>query len=225
MSNIEIKRNLLGVYSIGYNCPNCNARLKSPLNDAGKTDSCPDCKHTFVVPGTEERERLRIQAEQKERQRAAEEKAAKAKPQPPTPPVANSPPPPPPNDRSAFAFEEPNVDGVAINISSIVKRPTKRYVALQTLIWTIRVIGALAAVVGVCLLGFVIAVFARTPEWDMNSLLIGLRELAMMGVNFLAASIVLFAFAESICVLLDTEENTRRTADNTEAMRKAMERQ
>ena len=66
MGSFEIKRSLLGRYSIGYDCPNCEGRLKSPLTDAGKTDFCPACKFQFVVPGSEERERIRIQSEKEE---------------------------------------------------------------------------------------------------------------------------------------------------------------
>jgi uncharacterized Zn finger protein (UPF0148 family) len=67
MPGIELKRALFGGgYTVGYECPNCKTRLKSPLDDAGKTDTCPDCKQTFVVPGSQERDQLRWQAEQEE---------------------------------------------------------------------------------------------------------------------------------------------------------------
>lgn len=67
MPGIELKRALFGGgYTVGYECPNCQTRLKSPLDDAGKTDTCPDCKKPFVVPGTQERDQLRWQAEQEE---------------------------------------------------------------------------------------------------------------------------------------------------------------
>src|SRR5262245_18592383 len=67
MPGIELKRSLFGGgYTVGYECPNCKTRLKSPLEDAGKTDTCPDCKQPFVVPGTQERDQLRWQAEHEE---------------------------------------------------------------------------------------------------------------------------------------------------------------
>src|SRR5215471_439870 len=67
MPGIELKRALFGGgYTVGYECPNCKTRLKSPLDDAGKTDTCPDCKQSFVVPGTQERDQLRWQAEHEE---------------------------------------------------------------------------------------------------------------------------------------------------------------
>lgn len=66
MPGIELKRTLFGGYTVGYDCPNCKSRLKSPLDDAGKTDTCPDCKQPFAVPGTQERDQLRWQAEQEE---------------------------------------------------------------------------------------------------------------------------------------------------------------
>jgi len=67
MPGIELKRALFGGgYTVGYECPNCKTRLKSPLEDAGKTDTCPDCQQPFVVPGTQERDQLRWQAEHEE---------------------------------------------------------------------------------------------------------------------------------------------------------------
>ena len=80
MGSIELKKSLFGGYTIGYDCPNCKARLKSPLSDAGQTDTCPDCKRQFTVPGTDEREKLRVQneTEELERKRIAIEKQAVA---------------------------------------------------------------------------------------------------------------------------------------------------
>src|SRR5215471_16687710 len=82
MPGIELKRSLFGGgYTVGYECPNCKTRLKSPLDDAGKTDTCPDCKHPFVVPGTQEREQLRWQAEHEEaarKRKALEEQETEA---------------------------------------------------------------------------------------------------------------------------------------------------
>ena len=34
-----------------YPCPNCDHELKSPVGDIGKGDACPECHHSFVVPG------------------------------------------------------------------------------------------------------------------------------------------------------------------------------
>ena len=45
------KRQLLGAKRVGYDCPRCASRLRSPLADAGKKDSCPDCNTFFIVPG------------------------------------------------------------------------------------------------------------------------------------------------------------------------------
>jgi len=67
MPGIELKRSLFGGgYTVGYECPHCKTRLKSPLEDAGKTDTCPDCTQPFVVPGAQERDQLRWQAEHEE---------------------------------------------------------------------------------------------------------------------------------------------------------------
>jgi hypothetical protein len=47
----EIKKTLLGSYNVKFDCPACSSRLTSPLVDAGRNDSCPDCNAKFTVPG------------------------------------------------------------------------------------------------------------------------------------------------------------------------------
>lgn len=59
---VEIKKGFLGGYTIGYDCRNCSSRLKSPLDDAGKPDTCPDCGTQFVVPGVAEKDRIHAEA-------------------------------------------------------------------------------------------------------------------------------------------------------------------
>ena len=54
----------------------CSAKLTSPLDDAGKTDTCPQCGTQFTVPGEYARDRIldeRDAAEQAERVKAAAE--------------------------------------------------------------------------------------------------------------------------------------------------------
>jgi uncharacterized Zn finger protein (UPF0148 family) len=58
-SRFVIKKGLLGGHSVAYECPKCSTGLKSPLDEAGKSDTCPQCGTQFVVPGTEERDRIR----------------------------------------------------------------------------------------------------------------------------------------------------------------------
>jgi DNA-directed RNA polymerase subunit RPC12/RpoP len=55
----RIKKSLFGSRSVQYDCPRCNAALSSSLDDAGKPDTCPDCGARFIVPGAEERDRIR----------------------------------------------------------------------------------------------------------------------------------------------------------------------
>lgn len=86
---VRIKKGIFGGFTVGYDCPNCATGLKSPLDDAGKSDTCPQCGKNLVVPGTLERERIRTheaeleeakrnskkeREEQRERQRVEEEK-------------------------------------------------------------------------------------------------------------------------------------------------------
>ena len=71
-SNFQIKKSLLGSYNISYNCPHCSTLLKSPLDDAGNTDTCPQCQRQLVVPGAAERDQIRtsekLDADKKKRE-------------------------------------------------------------------------------------------------------------------------------------------------------------
>lgn len=58
VKNWEITKNLLSEHTVHYQCSECETRLKSPLGDAGKTDSCPNCRASFTVPGDEHRKRI-----------------------------------------------------------------------------------------------------------------------------------------------------------------------
>jgi predicted RNA-binding Zn-ribbon protein involved in translation (DUF1610 family) len=75
--SVQVKKRLLGGYSLVYCCAMCQARLTSPLNDAGKSDNCPDCGAAFAVPGVEERER--ILGEQERKQAEKHRRAERAK--------------------------------------------------------------------------------------------------------------------------------------------------
>ncbi len=66
---IKIKKGIFGGRSIGYDCPHCSSRLKSPINDAGTSDTCPSCGGGFIVPGKEERDRICAQQELEARRR------------------------------------------------------------------------------------------------------------------------------------------------------------
>ena len=66
--NFQIKKRLLGGYSVKYECPRCKTGLSSALTDAGRVDACPDCQATFTVPGAKERDELQLRlAEDRER--------------------------------------------------------------------------------------------------------------------------------------------------------------
>ena len=64
---------MFGKHSVHYVCPKCGERLKSPLADAGKQDSCPDCRALFVVPGEQKRRQIEEAqlVEKREREAAA----------------------------------------------------------------------------------------------------------------------------------------------------------
>lgn len=75
MSSVRIIKNVFGTLRVVYECPHCKERLKSPLKDAGTSDSCPNCRARFIVPGADvlQREQARQQAEQ-ERKRAEQQR-------------------------------------------------------------------------------------------------------------------------------------------------------
>lgn len=60
---VEIKKRLLGGYSVCYECPHCSSDLQSPIDDAGQPDECPDCGKDLLVPGEAERDRVRRDVE------------------------------------------------------------------------------------------------------------------------------------------------------------------
>jgi hypothetical protein len=79
MARVDVTKNIFGKLRVGYDCPNCRERLRSPLRDAGNSDICPNCHTQFTVPGTDalrrQQEHLRAQKERKqaESQRKAEQ--------------------------------------------------------------------------------------------------------------------------------------------------------
>ena len=77
MGRIEFKKGLFGGRTVGYDCPKCTARLTSPLSHAGKTDNCPDCGTSYVVPGAGEQARIRaVKAAAAQQQLEREQNAA-----------------------------------------------------------------------------------------------------------------------------------------------------
>lgn len=69
---LEIKTSVLGRQSLSYDCPHCETGLTSPLDDAGKDDSCPECGGSFAVPGSVERHKIRAEEQQRREQREAD---------------------------------------------------------------------------------------------------------------------------------------------------------
>ena len=73
----SVSKNLIGLYTVKFECPNCNVSLSSPLKDAGNTDYCPDCGTEFVVPGKKEKQKAaKVAADKnKARQQARDKKS------------------------------------------------------------------------------------------------------------------------------------------------------
>src|SRR5689334_6055834 len=59
MIEFVVKKGAFGGFSVVYSCPRCSSGLKSRLDEAGKSDTCPDCGVVFVIPGKEECDRIR----------------------------------------------------------------------------------------------------------------------------------------------------------------------
>ncbi|MDZ4658981.1 MAG: hypothetical protein SH868_15500 [Bythopirellula sp.] len=78
---LEIKKGMLGGYSVGYDCPHCSTRLKSPIDDVGLSDTCPNCGREFAVPGKDERDRIRGEQELKDSRRRIEKEQAEQRKQ------------------------------------------------------------------------------------------------------------------------------------------------
>ncbi len=51
MPSPEIVKTLTGKLMVRYTCSGCQATLKSPINDIGQPDACPNCQKELTVPG------------------------------------------------------------------------------------------------------------------------------------------------------------------------------
>lgn len=80
---VELKADMFGRYSIGYDCPKCQERLISPIDDVGNPDACPSCHTILIVPGEKERSKLiesqRIAQSQREAELAQRQLAKELK--------------------------------------------------------------------------------------------------------------------------------------------------
>ena len=69
MGTTKYSRNRRGVCSVHYQCPSCRSALRSPLEEAGTEDHCPDCKRSFKVPGTTDIAKVRAELEREAKER------------------------------------------------------------------------------------------------------------------------------------------------------------
>src|ERR1041384_7465429 len=70
MSELDYK--VVGTFrkKVRHSCQLCNIDLENDLQEAGNSDVCPGCQHSFTVPGIKE---LTVLREAAERKRAEEE--------------------------------------------------------------------------------------------------------------------------------------------------------
>jgi len=50
-NGIKVTKSLLGAQHVSYLCPKCGDGLRSPLAEAGKPDTCPNCNARFTFRG------------------------------------------------------------------------------------------------------------------------------------------------------------------------------
>src|SRR5689334_3144279 len=74
MTTCKVRRSFTGHERISYVCEYCRHFLESPIEEAGTTQSCPNCARRFVVPGVAERQMV-----EQERAQRAQEKAQRAR--------------------------------------------------------------------------------------------------------------------------------------------------
>lgn len=63
-SQIVVKTNLFGHYSIAYDCPLCHTALRSKLSEAGQKDICPECQKSFTVPSPRDKDTADVKAKE-----------------------------------------------------------------------------------------------------------------------------------------------------------------
>lgn len=51
VTEFKIKKTLLGKYTVSYNCPHCDADLKSSETEIQSEEWCPECKAPFRISG------------------------------------------------------------------------------------------------------------------------------------------------------------------------------
>lgn len=80
-----VRKTFLGRYIVSYVCAHCSSTLESPLEEAGTSQPCPNCRCLFITPGIKELEESRALALRKDENkvREKEDKASRerAKPQ------------------------------------------------------------------------------------------------------------------------------------------------
>ncbi len=78
---VKLVKTMLGGYQVSYGCPQCGEPLRSPVADIGKSDNCPACKQSYVVPTGPDVQKVlnKLQREKKEKEDAENERLADKK--------------------------------------------------------------------------------------------------------------------------------------------------
>ncbi len=238
--SIEIKKPLLGKPVVSYGCPNCDTLLKSPVDDIGKPDSCPDCGRQFVVPGGQEwqqilaeqtaaaeRKAAAIESSKRTKEQLRQQQQAEAKSIESAPNAST----PPPRTTSPVSTSDSGDFTAALHTTirdsnpySVSSGPTtlqphfepRRYPALRAIIVVLYVFAAVTLCGFLITLLFlfmaVVSIFSRSGEHSAVGMGIVGAPIALSLAMQAVTIIVFMASAESIKVLLDIQQNTQEAA-------------
>lgn len=198
----EIKKTLTGKFVVKYECSQCGEGLESPLAEVGAQDTCPNCKHAFVVPGRAEKEQLARQQQaardakelQLQQKRAATEKQAK--------------------DAAATAAKKNQLPSQFAPPRP--RGPSYRkhdYPAMNVVATVYRVLACILGILGIigCAAYVVVGISSSAAQGNPLGLAVIIGSVAVTLVVIALAVISLLFVAESIKVILDIENNTHAT--------------
>lgn len=190
--------------SIPTNCPHCSHSINAPARFAGKKVKCPACKQDFTLP---------------ESSMASPAQSPKQESFP-----SSVIPPLPPNKEEQPESNWDQVNPKSPSTSKKKRRPRSRINKYPDLVWYLKWLNVLskiymfiAIVVPVGMI--VVAAFV----WIASGAIADARALlpflfaavyaVLIGVMLIASAFMLRVSIQMIQVFLDTEENTRRTAE------------
>jgi len=174
-----IKKNVLGIEQVHFDCPGCSSSLRCRLAEAGEPDACPECGAHFTTPGVAEREARERDKESRTRGRAEVEQHEN---EPPLAPPVEFPHP------AAVASPEPvseaEVDPLATMArSALILRP------VRTIAWGILLAQGVLALIAIALWLIYLALVALAGLSQANGIVLLLWLCVAAGVFVAIVSI------------------------------------